>query len=771
MTSHHADDRSDLRRPVPLAPAVAGGGSLADPLGLGEGLFGLDGPRQPGPANPLNLAFLLRSKWLILGIFVLLSGATIPLIWLFLEPIYKSTAVVRVSPVVSRLLFKTEDNGMIPLYTSFLNTQVSIIRSPTVLQRVLDEERVRQTQWYRKPPRTPRTMLGGTPPSDLERLQKDLSVSPRRNTELIDVSMTTKSSTEAKLIADIVVNTYKSYVDETARQRDTEKVSVLRQEYSQQRKQYKGLTDTLHQISKPLGTVTPDEVRTQLTTQLNALQNEYETLQRQQAMTRWELDALPAAEKQPAADGEGEEAQAGSGEDVDLLFAGDPEWQQRKSTVEDARHRLASAGQIMGESHPRMQQLRLDMEYARKRLHDREAELRAAPRAAGPLPPDEGGTLFRTRDALEWIAKKQEHALTLLAGEIEQRRGAVTEAGERAREIAEYEEQIRHTQGVLEEMRSRLLALEMESNAPASISVAAHAVAASEPARDRRLLLTVMALGAAMMAGLATAYLRTTLDPRIREVVDVRYTVRVPFLGQVPALPSSRKRSSESPLMVESIRIVRTALLERLDGSGGNSVLITSSSSRSGKTSVAIQLARSLAQVGKRTLLVEADLRRADLAARLGLQARIGLARLLTNGITDRDVIVPSEVPRLDVLPAGERPEGFNAELLANGVFARCLARWKQMYDIVLLDSPPVLPVADSRILAAQADGTVMVLRASHTRRAEVAQAYEDLTAAGGTLLGTVLVGVRLGQGFGYQYHEYYSDAHTLADGPSQADS
>ena len=115
-------------------------------------------------------------------------------------------------------------------------------------------------------------------------------------------------------------------------------------------------------------------------------------------------------------------------------------------------------------------------------------------------------------------------------------------------------------------------------------------------------------------------------------------------------------------------------------------------------------------------------------------------------------VIVSSDIPRLDVLPAGERSVDFDPELLANGVFRTCLARWKKAYDFVVVDSPPVLPVADARIIAGQVDGTIMVSRVSHCRRMDVIQACADVTSAGGPLLGTVLVGVPHGSRYGYSY-------------------
>jgi len=244
----------------------------------------------------------------------------------------------------------------------------------------------------------------------------------------------------------------------------------------------------------------------------------------------------------------------------------------------------------------------------------------------------------------------------------------------------------------------------------------------------------------------------------VYEADDVQHTVRVPFLGQLPAEPAATLLARAStPLIAECMRMVRTALLERFSGVGNKAILITSASAGAGKTSVALELAKSLAHLGKKTLLVEADLRRPTLGGRLNLAPGAGLAALLSGAAKHRQVIVHSSVPRLDIIPAGEMDEEFDPELLANGVFSACLTRWKQAYDFVLVDSPPILPVADARIIAGEVDGTIMVSRASHCRRTDVIQACADVTAAGGPLLGTVLVGVQQRSGYGYS-NGYYSE-------------
>lgn len=711
-------------------------------------------PDPPARGPAFSAGMLWRSKGLMLGTFVLICGATIPCVWLFIPPTYDATAIVRVSPVVSRIVFKTEDNGIVPLYRSYLNTQVSIIRSPNVLERVLDREDVRRTHWY-QPDES--VLPGNAPSNTVERLREVLSIRPRRNTELIDVSIVTEDASDAKVLVDAVVDEYRRYLDESSKETSLHRFETLRNEQVSLQREIDGLVATKFNLSNRLGTTGSEELRLLFTTHLSSLEAERAALERQLALAQWEMGVRKSSveDEEKTADGK---ARAVSNEAVQR-FSEDPEWRGLSIKAEVIRHQLVLARQLYGEAHPRIKQLVSSVGHAERLLRQREAQLEMR-WEEGPFQArsvSNSPVVVVSAVPIDRQARRLARQVELFGGEIDGQRRKVAEAGEIAKQIAQYDEEIRYKRELYDAVRSRIAQLELESNAPARISVAAHAVQPSKPSRDRRLLLTGMSVGLALMAALGVGYIRISLDSKIRDPGEVRYAVHAPFLGQLPPLPPTANLMLDaSPLLMESVRMVRTALLERLDQNTSNVVLVTSASSRAGKTSFAVLLARSLAMLGRRTLLVEADLRRPSLAQRLSIASERGLAALLMGSTADESVIVQSSVGKLDILVAGELPEDFSAELLANGVLSRCLARWKGSYDFVLLDSPPVLPVADARILSSQADGTILVLRSSHCRRAEVAQACTDLTDAGGRLVGAVLVGVPIGSVYG-AYGDYQS--------------
>ena len=163
--------------------------------------------------------------------------------------------------------------------------------------------------------------------------------------------------------------------------------------------------------------------------------------------------------------------------------------------------------------------------------------------------------------------------------------------------------------------------------------------------------------------------------------------------------------------------------------------------------------------------MVDADLRKPALCRSLGVTPGAGLIDVLrsaespaANGrerVWDQDAIVTSDPAGLDVMPAGRVVHARDTELLATAAFTACLDRWSKSYDVVLLDSPPVLPVADARILARQAAGTVLVIREGHCRRAEIVDALASLGMSGAKMLGTVFIGSARLNGYRRTYYDY----------------
>jgi capsular exopolysaccharide synthesis family protein len=213
----------------------------------------------------------------------------------------------------------------------------------------------------------------------------------------------------------------------------------------------------------------------------------------------------------------------------------------------------------------------------------------------------------------------------------------------------------------------------------------------------------------------------------------------------------------KSPI-AEQYRILRTNLQSlKLRQGSSKVIVVTSAVHGEGKSVTTINLALTFArQENLKVVLVDADMRKSSIQRWLGLaESSHGLSTVLQHGGELNGSLIRLEDPPLAVLPAGPHPEN-PAELLESSAMKRLLATLKQEFDIILLDTPPVLPVADPGIAAAHADGVLMVVRAGKTQRKTVTQAQQLLTQMKANLLGSILTHVEYYLPGYYRYYHYY---------------
>jgi polysaccharide biosynthesis transport protein len=185
-----------------------------------------------------------------------------------------------------------------------------------------------------------------------------------------------------------------------------------------------------------------------------------------------------------------------------------------------------------------------------------------------------------------------------------------------------------------------------------------------------------------------------------------------------------------------------------------------------GKTTTAINLAVALAEAGARVILVDADLRRPSIANYMGLEGRVGLTTVLIGRADLDDVVQPWQFSGLHVLPSGQIPPN-PSELLGSPSMEKLLSDLAERYDIVLLDSAPLLPVTDAAVLTKLAGGALLVAGADRIHRPQLEQAIASLETAGAHLHGIVLNKTARQEGNSYAYG--YSDVHRDTSTPRKA--
>ncbi|MCG3132035.1 MAG: hypothetical protein FLDDKLPJ_02845 [Phycisphaerae bacterium] len=763
-----------------LIPAGGGVSTLARAAeGGGYGLAGYGPASSAAPRRGFSLRSMLRYKWMVLGITLAGAAVSVPPVWMLIKPKYYANTLIQLKPTMQRQIYKIEETGVMPLYQQFVNTNVMLIRGAGVLNPVLNDPEVLKTSWYRDPPQK---LLSSAVKPAYERLLEDLHVVNVKGTELIEVGFYATEPKDAELIVKTIQQVYLDQTKGTADQRTRDLQQRLQEEEGRLKNTLTSLISTRGSFTGKFGSASLEDVQTLHNSERLRLQGELRSLETTIRMYDWERDYLrqivegatpeeadagrasaegDAGEVAEAFSNDGGEAVASSSnERPRRLFWSDREWSRLYQDRESKHAALETALESnMGENHPRMREMKAALELAEASLRQREEALLAGGEPAAAAGAVSDGSLdpaTRLKE-LDYLARRGEEQAKLLRDMITTLEKQITDIAGAASELKMQDHEIEHitlkyqaVQKRVEEIQSELI------SGPARIEPAGQVKVSSRPKNDRRPLFSGVLVFGWLAAGLALAYFRAAMDPSMSEVSDVTNTVQVPFLGQMPRFaPGTDALSDTSPMLQESIRMIRTALLERCSVRQGYTVLITSPNVGTGKTTFAMLLARSLAHVGKRVLLVDTDIRRSSLSHRVNAGPRKGLVDYLrTSKLTAKDVTFHADVLGVDVIPAGDRASVDDAERMANGRFGQALKEWRGSYDFVILDSAPVLPVADARILAGQADGTIMAVRASQTRRAEAMEALAELSAAGARLFGTVLIGTDPRGGYyrGYDY-------------------
>lgn len=264
----------------------------------------------------------------------------------------------------------------------------------------------------------------------------------------------------------------------------------------------------------------------------------------------------------------------------------------------------------------------------------------------------------------------------------------------------------------------------------------------SSPSSPNTRLTLIAGLLVGFSAGVLITLLRDRIDTRLRSERDLRLITTAPLLGAIQLDPDSDEsdpmfhRDPRSPL-AEAYRRVRANLQFVGVDDGNLSLVVTSSSQSDGKTTVVANLALALAEADARTILIDGDLRRPAVATLTGIEGSVGLTTVLSGKARLSDVIQPWGDTQLDILPSGAIPPN-PSELLSSGAMTRLIEELRAEYEVILIDTPPVLAVADATILARLTSGAVVVVDREKSRAPQLRKSIEALGQAGVTLLGLV---------------------------------
>lgn len=402
----------------------------------------------------------------------------------------------------------------------------------------------------------------------------------------------------------------------------------------------------------------------------------------------------------------------------------------------------------------------------------------------GRVHQEQVGETSSTREVLARQIDELEQQISSTSEAIEQARQseeATSRTAALRSELGQYQMTLAQ---LLREQREIALAEARASNA---LRLAQPAVVPTRPIGLSVIQRTLVAAIAGLLLSAGLAFLLETMDhtvktPELVEKASGLHTLgAIALLGHGSRWRRDRARDparsrlvvledQHSPLS-EAFRILRTNVeFAQVDGAC-RTLMITSPSPGEGKSLVAINFAAVMAQAGKRVLLLDADLRRPTVHQSLSLDNRQGLTNLLAReGLSPEVVAQTTPVRDLFAMTSGPMPPN-PAELLGSNRMVQVLARLQELYDLVVLDTPPALAVADPSVLASRVDGVVLVVDATNTSTDALRRTCEALARGTATILGVVLNKVSVNSGsYYYDYYRPYGRAPSSASERAQPD-
>jgi len=615
----------------------------------------------------------------------------------------------------------------------------------------------------------------------VETLANNLSAAAVRRTNIIEVSYRSKDAESAAAVIRAVIESYLDFIDKTHRGTAGEIIRVLTKEKGDleetlQDKQQKLLA--ARRMFGDLGLERGGHIVHPLVQRAIRLNEALIEAQEKRIEHQSFLASLQAAVRN------GEDlqqhtmaAEAAVGREILLTGLGfnsqDADVQAKlERTLLDDRATLQTLSRGLGPNHPKVvgvqERIHLTEQYLRgyhTKVTRRLTELRD--RQLGPM---------LTQMLQQAVAKAWSHENSLRHSYDQARTEAIQLNGDLAQlEILEHD--VKRLRDFHDVMVNRIANIDLrQEHGDIRATVVEEPVPLKRPVSPRLSIVVIACLFSSLAVGGAVVYVLDILDDRFRSPEELQAHLGVPVLALVrkleideaSGLAGVQTNVAPDASQSEAFRTLRTAIAFSTHDS--ERVVVSSSEPGDGKTTILVNLAVSLAQSGKKTLLIDADLRRPGLTALVGMKTMDGLTDILRS---DKDIleltarhVCSTDVEHLDVLPSGiRRPNP--AELLAGPNFADLLAWADTIYDQILIDSPPVLAVSDAQMIGRLVDGVVLVVNSEKNRRHAVVRTVESFAKFGVHVFGVVANRVMIGDGYGYGYgygYEYGQDADELDD-------
>jgi polysaccharide biosynthesis transport protein len=665
---------------------------------------------------------VIRNRWgVILLTFFLVVLASLVIVAL-LDKKYVGKTSMQVEMTSKDTIFDSQSNDgsrLAPMSGQFLETQFKIITARETLLRVINKKNLK-ARWDM------------TEDDAVGKLFRMVETQEERGTEIIAIEVYSTQWDEAAELANAVRDAYEERRKQMEEERVGRIVGVLTSKLKSQEAEVEEARQEMMQLMKEFGIVdqsimtgrgisptigTGDQTYNvaqgnllEMQTQVAKLKANLESMQRQSNEQLIENAASYGVENTTI-------------QTFDSKLKGD--------RVEYAR--MTNSG--FGRRHPKVVGLQKSIDETGKILLT----------AAGNY-----------KESLGVTIKNLEEAVKRMQGISDQKKIETVEQKQNAATYTQSKTQYEMRLDLLNQMRETFLKTQVNELLP-RIPIQVHEIAKpnSTAARPNVPLLLSIGAGLGLILGLILAFFLEYLDTSVKTLDDVERYLGVPVLAVIPKdVGVLHKQSGLSP-DAEAYRILRTNIEFNRKSADANAITIVSGGAGEGKSTTLVNLAYICAQGGYNTLMIDGDLRRPKLHTFFDINNSVGLTNYLTTALQLEDVILQTPIENLYFMPSGILPADA-AGILNSRRMSELIADVKNRFDLVLIDSPPILGVSDASVLASEVDLTIIVIQHRKLPRTMLMRVKQAIENVGGNLLGVVLNNVDVRSDSQYQYYTSY---------------
>ncbi len=684
-------------------------------------------------AVPLShYLWILKRNWWRIMLFVVCSVAGTLVLSSRLVPLYESTATVDIDrQMPSGVIGQESMRTMVNDSDQFLATQAKLIQSDSVLRPVAE-----QYQLARFDSGLADSNQGKSGLEDAPVLLKNMKVTRPPNTYLLLISY---RSMNPRLAADVANAVARSYLEHTYNIRFKSSASLsafMEKQLEELKAKMEQSSAALVQFERELNVISPEEKTSILTARLLQLNTEYTSAQADRVRKE--------AAYHSVSDGSLEAAQVSSQGDA---------LKKLSDRIDEEQQKFAEIKAHYGPNHPEYRKAALEVAELQR-------EMTLAKENIG--------------QRVEVEYREAVNRESMLSKAVTETKAEFDRLNARSFEYQSLKREAEADKGLYEELVRKIKEASINAGFQNSaIRIADSARPASKPVFPNVTLNALLAFLFSLLLSVAVAIVADILNNAVRDPEQIARTLSTEVIGSLPAVkewqgraiiggtpntalvPRDPFNNSGLSTFQEAIRTLRNSILLTDFDRRIRTLMVTSSGPAEGKSTTAAHLALAHAQQGRRTLLIDGDLRRPSIHRRFDVASTPGLSNVLTTDVPWRTVIVRREgLPTLDILPAG--PPSRRAADMVGAELTALLESASAEYDLVVLDSPPLLGFPEPLQMAASVDGVLVVALAGRTNRKALASAVTTLKRLRANIVGIVLNEVRADSSDNYYYYHYH---------------